>query len=122
MNIEPVTNVTLRGVEATHSALNAAFNALALDRESDDLSTDTALARGYVSEARTYLVAGHGNDGQDDALTAARFILPRLDRALQLLDELEVTKDAMHITPLLDEIGIAMDHVEQTLTAAGYDL
>lgn len=122
MDIEPITAVTLSRVETAHGSINAAYNALALDRTRDPLDADVKLARGYLNDARTHLTPGEGHDGQDDALAAARAVMPRLDRAMQLLDELEVSKDPAHVAPLLDELGIAMDHVEQTLAAVGREL
>jgi hypothetical protein len=48
-------------------------------------------------------------------------VLPRLDHALALLDALELAPDVAHVQPLLDELGIAMDHVETLLAAVGWD-
>ena len=116
-----VETVNMGGFERAHGALNAAYNALAVDRDKDPIAPDVRLARGYVTEAQRELAPATGHDGAEDALAAARAVLPRLDRALQLLDELAVTQDIMHVTPLLDELGIAMDHVEQALAAVGWD-
>ncbi len=116
-----IETVNMQGVERAHGALNAAYNALAVDRDVDPLLPDVRLARGYVTEAQRELTPTAGHDGADDALAAARAVLPRLEHALQLLDELAVTQDAVHVTPLLDELGIAMDHVEQALAAVGWD-
>jgi hypothetical protein len=113
--------VTMAGVERAHGALNAAFNALATEGETTRMPHDVRLAKGYVQEAVTELHPAAGHDGADAALAAARAVLPRLERALQLLDELMVTTDPAHLAPLLDEIGIAMDHVEQALAAVGRD-
>lgn len=112
--------VTMAGVERAHASLNAAFNAIAMDRDVDPIAPDVELARGYIAEARGFLQPGGGHDGHDDAATAARAVLPRLERALQLLDELAVAGDPVHVTPLLDELGIAMDHVETALAAVGW--
>lgn len=121
MRIDQVGAVDMARIEQVHATLNAAYNAIAMDRETDPVARDVVLARGYVSEARATLVPAGGSDGQEDAAVAARTVLPRLDRALQLLDELEVSKDPAHVAPLLDELGIAMDHVEQALAAVGWE-
>ncbi|MCB0880048.1 MAG: hypothetical protein KDC46_13840 [Thermoleophilia bacterium] len=116
-----VETVNMGGFERAHGAMNAAYNALALDRDKDALDPDVRLARGYLQEAHTELTPIAGHDGADAALVAARAVLPRLEHAMKLLDELAVTKDALHVTPLLDELGIAMDHVEEALAAVGWD-
>ncbi len=116
-----IMQVNMGSIERVQGSLNAAYNALALDRDTDALVPDVRLARDYVNEARGELDPGAGHDGADAAATAARFVLPRLDHALKLLDELEVTADPAHVAPLLDELGIAMDHVEQALAGAGID-
>jgi hypothetical protein len=113
--------VTMGGVERAHGAINAAYNALATDGEQTRVPQDARLARDYVEEACTELRPAGGHDGADAATAAARAVLPRLERALQLLEELMVAPDTAHVAPLLDELGIAMDHVEQALAAVGHD-
>ena len=100
-----VETVNMGGFERAHGAMNAAYNALALDRDKDALDPDVRLARGYLQEAHTELTPIAGHDGADAALVAARAVLPRLEHAMKLLDEL----------------GIAMDHVEEALAAVGWD-
>ncbi len=108
-------------IEAAHASVNAAFNALAMDRTTAALPRDVKLARGYVGEARLALTELAGHDGQDDAAAAARAVLPRLDRAMAILDELGQSHDPRLVQPLLDELGIAMDHAEAALGAVGWD-
>ncbi len=118
--LQPV-GVDMAHVEQAHAALNAAYNAVAVDRRPATLVRDTNLARGYVHEARIALTPTTGHDGRDEAAKAARAVLPRLERALQMLDVLAATRDPLHVEPLLDELGIAMDHVEAALAAVGWD-
>jgi hypothetical protein len=114
--------VTMAHVERAHSSLNAAYNAVtAHDQPVPSGPGVIQLAREYVDEARRELHLDDGHAGNDVARTAARAVLPRLERALQLLGRLEVERDAAHLTPLLDEIGAAMDHVEEALVAVGWD-
>jgi hypothetical protein len=123
MQIDALTPgaITMGGIERAHASLNAAYNAIATDRLPETLVRDCGLARDYVTEARQELQPASGHDGPDGALAAARAVLPRLERALQLLDELQTTHDVEHVAPLLDELGIAMDHVEQALGSVGWD-
>jgi hypothetical protein len=113
--------VNMGRVERAHASLNAAYNAIATDRVPETLVRDCGFARDYLAEAHRELQPGSGHDGPDGAAAAARSVLPRLERALQLLDELQTTSDVQHVAPLLDELGIAMDHVEQVLGAVGWD-
>jgi len=120
--VQEVHGVTMANVARAHEAMNAAYNALALDRDTDSLVNDVELARTYVSQAKTELGApGAGHEALDAARVAARAVLPRLDHALVLLNALAVTPDPLHVAPLLDELGIAMDHVETALAGAGWD-
>lgn len=128
MQIQPLSRPRheIAFVEKAHAAINAAFNALAADEAPRELQSSVLLARGYVGEARTALATvptdgGAGHDGPDDASAAARAVLPRLDHALVLLEALGVAPDPANVAPLLDELGLAMDHVEETLVAAGWD-
>jgi len=121
MKIESVTadRMPLMGnVENAHAAVNAAYNALALDRTPAALPANAKLARQYVAEAHQEL-AGH--DGLSDANDAARAVLPRLEHALALLDALGIAPDPINVAPLLDELGVAMDHMEAALAAVGWE-
>ncbi len=109
-------------IEAAHASVNAAFNAIAMDRTSaPPTAKDVELARDYVTEARQAIVDLAGHDGPDDAALAARAVMPRLDRAMAILDELGQSHDPRLVQPLLDELGIAMDHAEAALGAVGWD-
>ena len=123
MNIEAVSPTTrgLAGLQAAHGSMNAAYNALAMDRDKDPIGQDIDLARGYVREATQAIATAGGNDGLTDAMHASRAVLPRLERALMLLDALGMTPDPAHVATLLDEIGTAMTHVEEVLAGAGWD-
>ena len=117
--IRPVTSMW--NIDRAHDSINAAYNAIAVDRRPATLVHDVGLARGYLHEARAEVAPAAGHDGPDDATRAARAVLPRLDHALVLLDALEAFPDAQHIEPLLNELWIAMDHVEDALAAVGWD-
>jgi hypothetical protein len=122
MQIDPLSadhTPPMANLDRAHASLNAAYNAIALDRDTDPLQHDVKLAHFYVREAMSELTSGHG--GPSDAGAAARFVLPRLEHALQLLDGLGATADPTNIAPLLDELGQAMDHVETALAAVGWD-
>lgn len=123
MNIDPIqpTTLTMADVERAHASLNAAYAAIVTDRVPQKLAQDARLARGYVHEARAHLHAGNGHAAPDSARAAARAVLPRLDHALRLLELLATTRDQAHIDPLIDELGAAMDHVEEALAGAGWD-
>ena len=121
MKIETMSPVSMGNVERAHSAMNAAYNTLAVDTTRDTIPENVNLARGYLSEARGELVPGAGHEGPCEAAVAARAVLPRIERAFQLLDALGASRDPHHVAPLLDEIGIAMDHVEAALAAIGWD-
>ena len=121
MQIDTIDRTGLGRLEAARDSMNAAYNALALDRQTDPLTRDVALARGYMCEARDAVAPLGGSDGLDDATFAARGVLPRLEHALQLLDAMGVAPDPLHVAPLLDELGFAMDHVEQALAGAGWE-
>lgn len=110
-------------IEAAHASVNAAFNAIAVDRApaAPPAPKDVDLARDYVTEARQAIIGLAGHDGPDDAALAARAVLPRLDRAMAILDELGQSRDPLLVQPLLDELGIAMDHAEAALGAVGWD-
>lgn len=123
MEIDAITQATpARGIghwQTMHASLNAAYNAIAVDRQPDAVEQDVELARGYVNEA---FVAGRqllGHDGLDDAHASAQHVLPRLEQALHLLEQLGANKDAAHVTPLLEQLGVAMDLVEQVLAGVG---
>lgn len=105
---------TLASVERAHAALNAAYNALTVDSR----PSDVGLAQRYVREARTELT---GHDGPADATAAARAVLPKLEHALQLLEALGASRDPLHVGPLLDDLGSAMDHVEAVLASVGWE-
>ena len=119
--IDPTTNVSMGDVSRAHESLNAAYAAIATDRVPDRLPEDVVLARGYVREATQAIATAGGNDGLTDAMHASRAVLPRLERALMLLDALGMTPDPAHVATLLDEIGTAMTHVEEVLAGAGWD-
>lgn len=124
MQVEPLTTqpgFSMANIGRAHSAMNAAYNALAVDRRPETLVQDAQLARDYVAEARTELEPGAGHEAADDARAAARAVLPRLDHALALLAALQVAPDPMRVTPLLDELGVAMDRVEAAMSGAGWD-
>lgn len=125
MQIESLPSTTaafsMANVGRAHSAMNAAYNALAVDRRPETLVADAQLARDYVDEARAELTPGAGHEASDDARAAARAVLPRLDHALALLAALQVAPDPLRVTPLLDELGVAMDRVEAAMTGAGWD-
>ena len=123
MQIEHVNpTVGLGHLESARDAMNAAYNAIALNRGTvGELAAGVPLAREYVSEARDTVAAAEGHEAVDDAHRAAREVLPRLEHAVQLLDALGIQPDPEHVTPLLDEIGIAMDRVEAVLAGAGWD-
>jgi hypothetical protein len=121
MEISAVQPAGLATIERAHGAMNAAYNALAGDRDAGMLPTDVRLAHDYISEARSELDVFAGHDAPDDAKASARAVLPRLQHALLLLDALSITPDPEHIAPLLDEIGFAMDHVESAMAGAGWD-
>jgi hypothetical protein len=106
--------VSMGHVERAHAATNSAYNAL-----SD--ASDLTLARSYVTEARGELAPLAGHDGPDDAGAAARAVLPRLDRALTLLDSIGAARDQQHLVPLLDQLGQAMDSLESVLAGVGWD-
>lgn len=109
-------------LEEAHAGLNAAYNALAVDLLEERLAADAALARDYVAEARAALAGGlAGQRPAGEAAAAARAVLPRLERALMLLDRLCAAPDPLHVAPVLDELGLAMDHVERALGAVGWD-
>lgn len=120
MEITPTgfDTASLTHVDRAHAALNAAYNALAVDRDATTLPRDVGLAQRYVREAHDALT---GSDGPSDASAASRAVLPRLEHALQLLDALGTSHDPRNVAPLLDEIGLAMDHVESALAAVGWD-
>lgn len=118
MQIEPTTQnaaAPLWNLERARDAMNAAYNALSVD------APIAGVATSYVHEARREIVATAGHEAPDGARAAARAVLPRLDHALTLLATLATATDPMHVTPLLDELGFAMDHVETVLAGAGWD-
>lgn len=108
-------------LETAHGALNAAYNALAVDVRADTLRSDVALARGYVTEAQQAL-AGLAADAPGAAAAAtARDVHPALERTIMLLDSLDGAAGAGDLASLLDVIGAAMDRIERSLAAAGWD-
>ena len=119
--ITPAAPVSLGAIERARDSMNAAYNAIAVDRVDDTLARDTGTATGYLHEARTHLQTCVAHAASTDARAAARAALPRLDHALQLLATLAVAPDPDHLTPLLSELGTAMDHIEAVLAGAGWD-
>lgn len=107
-------NAAIGRLAVARDAMNAAYNAMAA-------APNLELARGYVREAREAVRAVTGTEARDDAAAAARAVLPRIDHATQLLDGLGVNPDPVHVAPLLDELGLAMDHIEQALAAVGWE-
>ena len=121
MQIDPFTGQPpMAHIERAHASINAAYDAIALDRETDDLATDVPMARRYLTQARTELEP-MGHEALDDASRAARAMLPRLDHALALLEALGTANDPDHVRPFLDELGIAMDQAEAALAGVGWD-
>jgi hypothetical protein len=109
-------------IERAHSALNGAYNALALGRAAGRATAPAIIdARDWLAEVHEQLTPLAGHDGPDDAAAAARAILPRLDRMRALLEGLGATDDAAHVDALLQEIGVAMDHAEAALAAVGWE-
>ena len=127
MHIEPVLAVTtippgMGNVERAHSALNGAYNALALGRDEDRPGPpDVGDARDWLAAVHEELTPLAGHDGPDDATAAARAILPRLDRIRTLLEGLGTGATAAHVDAVLQEIGVAMDHAEEALAAVGWE-
>lgn len=110
-----MTALTMGNVERAHGALNAAWNAISPGQPRLDL------ARDYLAEASEALAVGGGHDGPEDALVAARLMLPRVTRASRLLDELGVAPTPVQLQAVLDEVGVAMEHAEEALGAVGWD-
>ena len=115
MQLAPTNILTLGSVERARDALNAAWNSI----EPGQVRLD--LARDYLVEANRELSLGGGHDGADDAIVAARLMLPRVTRATRLLDELGVAPTPLQLQAVLDELGLAMAHAEEALGAAGWD-
>lgn len=108
-------------VERAHSSMNAAFGALTSRSGVPVATHDVTLARAYVGDAHASIAIVAGTDGPHDAAIAAREMLPRLERAIAILDQLGQAHDHRLVQPLLDELGIAMDHAEAALAAVGWE-
>lgn len=98
-------------MQDVHAALNAAYNALAVDRSVETLRRDARLACEYLAEARAAIEA-IGTSGS--RLSAA---VPGMTRASMLLS---VEPDELRVAEALAQIGSAMDEVERALAEAGH--
>lgn len=130
MNIEAATETKrargweLYQLEGVNRQLNAVYGAVT-DRMKGAVPPGPGQFRTHVEAvhaAHKALTEVTGHDAVADAALAAREVLPHVERATQILEVLEGhTLMAVDLKPLLDDLGAAMDRIEQLLGAAGFD-
>jgi hypothetical protein len=124
MMVTPATEIdpraALAGLADANEWINDAYNAMTEYRLAPS-SAATTRARESLCFATRGLDRLAQHLGVDESAQAARLVLPRIERAQQLLARLEVAPDERHLVPLLNEFDAAMDHLEAALGAAGWD-
>ena len=124
MMVTPTTELdpraALAGLAEANECINDAYNAMTEYRLAPSNAATTR-----ARESLTFASRGLDRLAQhlavDESVQAARLVLPRIERAQQLLERLELAPDEAHLVPLLTEFDAAMDRLESALGAAGWD-
>ncbi len=113
-------NPHLAVLEDAHGWTNSAYNAIVNFRAAPEVAT-ADIARSSLASARDRIAVLAARDATDEATLAARLLMPRFERATDLLSHIGTVADEAHLRPLLSEFDAALDHIEQVLGAAGWD-
>ena len=112
----PFAGYHLHALQEAHTAVNRAFTAANFGEQT---RIQDALA--FTRDAHRRLQDAVAHDGPDAALAAAHAVLPRITRAVELLAALEADAAPERVRQLLDEYTAALDRLEETMDAAGWD-
>ncbi len=118
----PFKGYHLSVIQDAHAAVNQAIGAVTPQGSTPVSAEAIKDSLDFIRSAEHRLTESLTYDGPTDALHAMRETLPRLGRAITLLEGLHSgSPTGPGIAPLLDEFNGTMDLLEHTLASAGWD-
>ncbi len=118
---EPYAGFGLTKVQEAHRLVNGAINIVSGEQTVPLTLADISATVALTKDAKQCLEQILGHDGPDSARTAAHAVMPRIARAIELLEALGQVPDPSVVGPLADELNVALDHLEETLGAADWE-